>query len=86
MFEIGEEANVDPDERLNRYDSEPLVVARLKEELATFAAAEVTCEEADTCGEPDPRAVPAFEAAGYYVPWLYEETPAATTTAAATAT
>ena len=48
LFEIGEEANVDPDERLNRYDSEPLVVARLKEELATFAAAEVTCEEADT--------------------------------------
>jgi hypothetical protein len=31
---------------------------------------EVTCEEARTCGAPDPAANPAFEAEGYFVPWI----------------
>ena len=33
----------------------------------------------ETCGDPDPRALPALEAAGYYVPWLFDDASAGPT-------
>jgi hypothetical protein len=73
LFDIGEQAESDATESVNRYLSEPGVVAFLRAELDSWASSEVTCEEAETCGDPDPRALPALEEAGYYVPWLFDD-------------
>eukprot|EP01047_Picozoa_sp_COSAG01_P042151 COSAG01_NODE_3664_length_5814_cov_15.571829_6_plen_65_part_00 len=61
------------------------MVAALRTELAAWGSSQLTCEEAETCGEPDPRALAAFEAAGYYVPWLFPEEGVAAAAAAAAA-
>jgi hypothetical protein len=46
------------------------VVATMTNMLNSWAEVEVTCEEAQTCGPVDPAATPAFQAAGYFVPWI----------------
>jgi hypothetical protein len=64
---------VDDDERNNIFEdhSGPSgVVATMTAMIDHFSAVEVTCEEAQTCGPDDPAAKIAWEAAGYYVPWV----------------
>ena len=46
------------------------VVATMTAMIDGFAAVEVTCEEARTCGPADPAATRAFQAEGYFVPWI----------------
>lgn len=65
--------SVDDDERLNIFDDnrgQGGVVATMTNMLNSWAEVEVTCEEAQTCGPVDPAATPAFQAAGYLVPWI----------------
>jgi hypothetical protein len=65
--------NLDPTESENVFDDNRgvgSVVATMSNFLDDYAASEVTCEEAEICGPPDPAAVVAWDAEGYLVPWI----------------
>jgi hypothetical protein len=66
---------VDADERTNLFEARPEVVSRMVAMLDSWAAREVTCVEARTCGPADPAGFEAFEREGYFVPWLGEPPP-----------